>query len=301
MIYILIKVFPGLKQFRPKWYSEYPPHQEDEELIEEFFFQFIKKGQKKGNSKKIYYIPIFWTNYFMTKNYGKNIRFLKIFIKFFNFFTKKLKKFTIVQFAGGTKVPLENTIIFSSAGSHLSDIGKNSLYIPIPLISKSHSQVSVENKKYKVGFVGRDTHTCRQDLAQQLSGMKDYKIKIVDDYNNISEFEDIMNNSIFSLCPRGTSPTSFRLYEALESGSIPIYVSDEHWLPFNDFLEWEEFCILLKPDEISKIPFIVDNIIKESKHLEMITKGKKAHENYFTLEKTSYQIITYLHNAHEKN
>jgi len=298
----LIKVFPGLKYFRPKRYLKYPPHQEEEEkLIEEFFFQFIKKDKNNHISKKIYYIPIFWTNYFMKKNYGKNIRFLKIFIKLFNFFTKKMTKFTIVQFAGGTKVPLDNTIIFSSAGSYLSDIGTNSLYVPIPLISKSHKRVSVKNKKYKVGFVGRDTHTCRQDLAQHFSAMKDYKIKIVDDYNNVSEFENIMHNSIFSLCPRGTSPTSFRLYEALESGSIPIYISDEFWLPFNDSLEWEEFCIFLKPEEINRIPFIVDSLIEESKHLEMITKGKKAHKNYFTMEKTSHEIITYLNNANEKN
>lgn len=294
----MIRTIPGLKHFRPKRYLEYPPHQGDEKLIEEFFFQFIKKNRDLSISKNIYYIPIFWTNYFMKNNYGKNIRFLKIFIKFFNLLTKKLKKFTIVQFAGGTKVPLDNTIIFSSAGSHLSNKGKDSLYVPIPLISKSHEPVNIENKKYKVGFIGRNTHTCRQELAEQFLEIEDYKIKIVDDYNNISEFENIMNNSIFSLCPRGTSPTSFRLYEALDSGSVPIYISDEFWVPFKNKLNWEEFCIFLHPDDIGKIPIVVDDLIKQSKHLEMIIKGKEAYENFFTAEKTSQEIIKYL--AHSK-
>ncbi len=297
----MIKIFPGFRNFRPERYLEYPPHQGNEQLIEEFFFQFIETQKNHNIGKKIYYIPIFWTNYFMKKNYGKNIRFLKIVTRVFNFLTKKMNKFTIVQFAGGTKVPLDNTIIFSCAGSYLSEIGKNSLYVPIPLVSKNHNQVNIENKKYKVGFVGRDTHTCRQKIVEQLSGLKDYNIKIVNDYNNISEFESIVNNSIFSLCPRGTSPTSFRLYEALEMGSIPIYISDEFWLPFKDYINWEEFCILVKPDSIDKIPFIVDSLIKESKHIDMIVKGKEAFNKFFTMEKVSEEIIKYLSNTNEKN
>ena len=131
--------------------------------------------------------------------------------------------------------------------------------------------------------------------------MKDYKIKIVDDYDNISEFEDIMNNSIFSLCPRGTSPTSFRLYEALEAGSIPIYISDEYWVPFKDDLDWEKFCIFLHPNDIKSIPSMVDKLIEESKYLDMVTKGKEAYKNYFTMQKTSEKIIQYLENINEKN
>ena len=107
----MIKIFPGFKNFRPERYLEYPPHQGKEQLIEEFFFQFIKTQKNHNIGKKIYYIPIFWTNYFIKKNYGKNIRFLKIITKVFNFLTK-MNKFTVVQFAGGTKVPLDNTIIF---------------------------------------------------------------------------------------------------------------------------------------------------------------------------------------------
>ena len=131
-------------------------------------------------------------------------------------------------------------------------------------------------------------------MVEQLSGLKDYNIKTVNDYNNISEFESIMNNSIFSLCPRGTSPTSFRLYEALEMGSIPIYISDEFWIPFKDYIDWKEFCIFIKPDSINKIPFIVDSLIKESKHIEMISKGQKVYKDYFTNEKICEYIIKIL-------
>ena len=287
----MIKILPGLKHFRPKRHLEYPPHQGEENLIEEFFFQFIKKNNQYRKSNKIYYIPIFWTNYFIKNNYGKNIRLLKIFIRIFNFFTKKFTKFTIVQYAGGTKVPIDNTIIFSSAGSYLSQIGENSDYVPIPLISKSHKQPNIENKKYKVGFIGRNTHRFREELFKNFSKMEDYKIEIVEKYNNITKFEDVLNNSIFTLCPRGTSPTSFRLYEAIESGSVPIYISDEFWLPFENKINWNEFCIFINPNEINQIPTVVDSLIESSKYKEMAKKGKEVYENFFTMEKISQEII----------
>ena len=39
-----------------------------------------------------------------------------------------------------------------------------------------------------------------------------------------------MRDSLFSLCPRGYGPTSFRLYESIQLGSIPVYIAedDEH-------------------------------------------------------------------------
>ena len=33
-----------------------------------------------------------------------------------------------------------------------------------------------------------------------------------------------MHESVFHLCPRGHGPTSYRLYEALQADTIPIYI-----------------------------------------------------------------------------
>lgn len=41
-------------------------------------------------------------------------------------------------------------------------------------------------------------------------------------YLNSSEFHDILVNSVFTVCPRGHSVEQFRIYEAIEAGSIPI-------------------------------------------------------------------------------
>ena len=44
---------------------------------------------------------------------------------------------------------------------------------------------------------------------------------------NQQAFRDITLRSIFTLSPRGNGASSFRIFEALEHQSIPVYIYDE--------------------------------------------------------------------------
>lgn len=47
---------------------------------------------------------------------------------------------------------------------------------------------------------------------------------------SVSSYREVLENSLFSICPRGNSSVdTFRLYESIEAGSIPIVVRDEYW------------------------------------------------------------------------
>ena len=293
----MIKIIKTPKSFKAKKQLTYPPNQGNDIMIEEYFYNYILSGSKnfKFNSR-FYYLPIFWTNYFHKKNYGKKIKFLRFFINTINFFYINKTKFTIVQYAGGIKAPLNNSIIFASAGKELSPLGRGSVYIPIPLISKPFQYKKKANKLYKASFIGRNTHPVRLKLLEQFKDNDNFKIDIVEDINNVNKFNNYLENSIFTLCPRGTSPTSFRLYESISSGSIPIYISDIFWLPFEDEINWEEICVFIKPDEIDKIESIIDELVISNKFDEMITKGQKVYKDYFTYEKICEHIIKILNN-----
>lgn len=43
----------------------------------------------------------------------------------------------------------------------------------------------------------------------------------------VGGWEALIQGSVFHLCPRGNGPTSYRLYESLQAGTIPIYVWEE--------------------------------------------------------------------------
>eukprot|EP00747_Dinoflagellata_sp_TGD_P206386 gnl/TRDRNA2_/TRDRNA2_80108_c0_seq1.p1 gnl/TRDRNA2_/TRDRNA2_80108_c0~~gnl/TRDRNA2_/TRDRNA2_80108_c0_seq1.p1 ORF type:complete len:468 (+),score=92.98 gnl/TRDRNA2_/TRDRNA2_80108_c0_seq1:119-1522(+) len=53
----------------------------------------------------------------------------------------------------------------------------------------------------------------------------------------------LMGNTHFCLIPRGRGWWTVRLFEAFYAGCIPVILSDEQVLPFEDFLDWEQFSI----------------------------------------------------------
>eukprot|EP01035_Chromulina_nebulosa_P034291 gene34291-45997_t len=46
---------------------------------------------------------------------------------------------------------------------------------------------------------------------------------------NSTTYKQILLNSFFTLCPNGNNPESFRIYEAVEAGSIPILALDSEY------------------------------------------------------------------------
>ena len=122
----------------------------------------------------------------------------------------------------------------------------------------------------------------------------DYKLI---DYLGISaskkdnkQFRKLTSQSMFTLCPRGYGPTSFRLYESINLGSIPIYISDNFLLPFQDKIEWEKLALLVKLEDIDSIHEKVEKILNTNKHIEMLNYGKECNTKYFNMEYTSNYI-----------
>ena len=107
---------------------------------------------------------------------------------------------------------------------------------------------------------------------------------------NLNLFTEMINQSHFSICPRGFGPTSFRLYESIQAGTIPIYISDEYFLPFKEFLDWQKFSVLLKPRNISSIPKIVNKIINSGDINQMNTNLKNISKKYFNFQFMSEYI-----------
>ena len=52
--------------------------------------------------------------------------------------------------------------------------------------------------------------------------------------DRVPDWEALIRDSDFHLCPRGNGPTSYRLYESLQAETIPIYI-------------WAEVCDHAEP------------------------------------------------------
>lgn len=235
------------------------------------------------------YIPIQWTNYLIKNNYGKNLDELNHFLS--KYIDKNKKYFTIVQYAGGPLVKLENTLIFSMGGSFNTPIPNNSKVIPLPLIYQMKKHPESNNEKNILGsYVGRPTHSVRVKLEKILSNEKDFFVKNLDSMNseisssNQNLFKETMLNSYYSICPRGFGPTSFRLYESILNGVVPVYISNLHFLPFKEIIEWNKFSIILKQRSIKKIPNLLNSMVRNDDYIEMKKELNKVKDLYFNFE-----------------
>jgi len=287
-----IEIVDCPEKFLPKMPVVYPPHQGNNPMIEERAYSFFKTIE---NLKTDYiYIPIQWTSFHINNDYGKNIEPLQ---NYCNSIVEKYpnkKFFTIVQYDGGTLVEIDNCTIFGCSGDFDSPLGKNSRYEPIPLLSDPHQIILAENKKYKVGYAGWDTHPIRSVMYETLHELDGYRLERNLCQNKTEIFKDILSNSIFALCPRGYGPASYRMYEAIQFGCIPIYISDEFWLPFSDKIDWDKLCVLIKEDEIETISEKVNTLLETKEYLNMISYGKEVYEKYLTWDGCLNTIVDYI-------
>lgn len=265
-------------------YPTYPPYHTGY-YLEEYFYNKYKDSNRE-------YIDIFWTNIYCNKDY-LNSPSINIQNELFTLDTKG-KYFTVCQHDDGPKENLpEDTLIFSAGGRR-----KHGKIIPIPLICSPIPKELIKQdveKDILASFVGSFTHTIREKLYHELHDKDGYSINLSNwsskvPQENLERFIDISLRSKFVLCPRGYGPTSFRLYETFQLNAVPVYISDDLYLPWNDELVWPEFCIIIKEKGIPNIDRILRSI-DDTTYNRMLENGKRVYEKYFTMDGIVDNII----------
>ena len=118
--------------------------------------------------------------------------------------------------------------------------------LPIGYKSGTLFKKEVLERKYKWAFLGTPHKSSRHDLLFQLSDIKPsfshktkkFNEKIID----VGEMSEILTSTEFIPCPNGfVHPETYRLYEALECGCIPIvenaYKYYDRLFPNNPFIK----------------------------------------------------------------
>jgi hypothetical protein len=263
----------------------YPPFKNGD-TIEEYF---LKNLSHELNRK---YIPALWTNMQTSKKMPIN--------KLQTILNKWIKNnpclngyFTIVQHDDGVHLNLpKNTIVYGCCTGN----------VPIPLIyeDKNNTLENYPKKKFSeknilCSFVGSITHNIRQQIYNLFHKNNNFYF-VVNNWNisvpgNLQNtFLEVSSKSKFALAPRGYGRASFRFYELLQIGTIPIYIYDDiEWLPFKNKIDYNKFCISI---HFSKIHTLEERLLKitEKKYNKMLEEYHKI-KNFFTLEGTTTEIF----------
>lgn len=170
-----------------------------------------------------------------------------------------------------------NVLVFSAGG--WGDV-------PIPWL-KGSPAFTCPPKDIPLSFVGRI------DGASDATGVRSKMYAALKDNALFSQGKDwrrTMGRSTFSLCPRGLGRATFRLYESLSVGSIPVNIWDDiEWLPYRDRIDWREFSISIHVDDIGSLPAMLREYSPQ-RIAAMQSRIAELYEPYFSLDGTSRQI-----------
>lgn len=71
------------------------------------------------------------------------------------------------------------------------------------------------------------------------------------------QFVDNMLESDYILCTRGSGNFSYRLYETLSCGRIPVFINTDCELPFEKWINWKRYCVWVEEEDL---PYLGERI-----------------------------------------
>lgn len=268
-----VNVYPSLK---PHIIPVYPPNND---LIFEEWFDIVYRGCKTDRV----YLPIFWTSYYVNNDYGKNEESLKVLHFFLQDLDKLKKYFTLVQYDDGTMID------WNLLGLDVLEFNMSKQKgCMIPLLCQPHPYKFTTGKKWLASFVGSRTHPIRNEL-ERFIGKEGYYISF--DQHSIETYCRVLHESVLAFCPRGYGATSFRISEALQYKSIPVYMSDEYIIPFDS--NFEEYGFLVNGDVSKNIEDFMD-WVSSNNIMERQNRISINYDKYYTYESCFKHIIKYL-------
>ncbi|KAL5834900.1 hypothetical protein ACOSQ4_014397 [Xanthoceras sorbifolium] len=127
----------------------------------------------------------------------------------------------------------------------------------------------------------KDGGFARQELFYLLKDEKDVHFTFGSvQRNGINKATDGMRASKFCLNIAGDTPSSNRLFDAIVSHCVPVIISDEIELPYEDILDYSEFCIFVRTSDAVKENFLINLIrsIKKDEWTQMWDRLKEVEE-----------------------
>jgi hypothetical protein len=273
----LISLFENWRP-TPK-YPVYPPYHEGL-YLEDYFIKWFLDNDIESDR---YLIPVSWTTCYVDNCFvGLQQEINKL--------DPSKKYFTVAQHDDAIRENLPSDTISFNAGG-------NGGGIPIPLICSPIKDINkpILDRDIFCSFVGSITHPIRNNIYNSLHGDKKYYFSHrqwtssvpESDFNN---FLNITSRSIFSLAPRGYGRSSFRLYEVMQLGSIPVFVYDTKWCPFDDEIDWGECSVLIESSDINKIDEMLSGYSSE-RIKQMQNNLYKYWSENFTMEYICKKIM----------
>jgi len=236
------------------------------------FYNFLKSSNITVGVPELadwHYLPINWSYWLLNHDYGRNGREeMQKYID--SVIIDDSKTFTVSE-AGGLPASFNIGRMLVFSANQMTN-GET----PIPLMTLPHKFPEVfPDKKWLASFVGSMNHPIRKEMKEVLKDRGD--VLIMESKKGEELFVNTIMSSYSSLCPRGTSYSSYRFYESMQLGVVPIMISDVDFRPFPEHIEWDAISYWV--DSPAKLPALLSNLSRK----QLLRKGLIAQVIWNTL------------------
>lgn len=145
-----------------------------------------------------------------------------------------------------------------------------------------------DNCQYLYSFIGAITHSVRSAIfrmdhprnafIKNTTGCHAWEMNSNKRLIFEQSYYEVMNESFFILCPRGIGPCTYRLFEAMQLGRVPVIISDS-WIKISN-IDWDKFSITIPQSKIHQIPEILNE--RKGEAVEMGKSARKDWEVFFS-------------------
>jgi hypothetical protein len=273
-----IYILPVSDELRPLTQPFLFPKHNLDYGIEQDFFNFLNENPQYITSSPSeaswHYLPVYWTRWHLNHNYGDEEGVIILSEHLEGVILDDSKTFTVCQYGDGPKISLGGALVY--LGSRKIPAGSDA-----PLLCAAHQKPFFPvRKKFLASFAGRlETHPIRGEMSEILFEKKD--IQVISKEIDTRDYINLILGSYSSLAPRGYGGDSFRFYESMQLGVMPILIGDIDVRPFKEQLNWEEMSIYVQnPRDLLQL------LIPKNRKL-FLSMGRRAHKAFY--EKLNYQ------------
>ena len=156
-----------------------------------------------------------------------------------------------------------------------------------------------------IGFVGQKCRG-REKYLNYLENQPELKTNFVlrDSYihklksSHINEFNNNMNNNLFTFCYRGAGNYSVRFYETIMRGRIPIVIKTDNVFPYEKLIEYDKMGIFIEESDLISQSHSGEHNKEDDclKELILTYYNEKTKDELINIQKYNRHVyLTYFH------
>lgn len=228
------------------------------------------------------YLGVWWCSFQVNHNWGKDEAAMRHLQTFVDELDRGRKYWTAVQYDDGCGVDFKDLDIRVYGMSQR--LPTQQIDYVLPLIGQLYEKRMNDTKVFKASFVGNITHPMRKRLVDTFANKPDFYVSTVP--HNPLDYNRILAASTFALAPIGYGKTSFRAFEAMYQGAIPVFIGD---VLEPHGIDCDTYGVKIKEEHL----LVLDEILTSQLPLVEMKQQKirELWDEYFTFEGCYNKII----------